>query len=132
MFFRGAQKSLTLALGLLFSPCGLTAWTQQYTISTIAGGAPPATPATAVSASIGGPGSVATDHAGNVYFASLNCVFKVDSNGTLTRIAGTSTGATRAMAVRQPARNCIIHLAWWWTPRATSSSLTTATTESAR
>jgi trimeric autotransporter adhesin len=63
---------------------------QQYTISTYAGGAPPPTPAPAVSGSIGYPQGVAADGAGNVYFTSLNCVFKVDASGTLTRIAGTS------------------------------------------
>jgi uncharacterized protein (TIGR03437 family) len=60
----------------------------QYTISTIAGGAPPPTPVPAVNASIGGPSSVTLDSSGNVYFSSLNCIFKIDSTGTLTRIAG--------------------------------------------
>ena len=63
---------------------------QQYVISTIAGGAPPATPVAAVNTSIGQPYGVATDSSGSVYFISLNCVFKVDSNGVLTRVAGNS------------------------------------------
>ena len=67
-----------------------SAWAQQYLISTVAGGAPPPTTLPAVSASIGSPQGIATDGSGNVYFASLNCVFKVDRAGTLTRIAGTS------------------------------------------
>jgi trimeric autotransporter adhesin len=62
----------------------------QYAISTVAGGAPPATPVAATSASIGGPWGVATDAAGNVYFTGLGCVFKIDTSGVLTRIAGTS------------------------------------------
>ena len=33
---------------------------------------------------------MAIDVNGNVYFASLNCVFKLDGSGTLTRIAGNS------------------------------------------
>jgi hypothetical protein len=33
---------------------------------------------------------IATDTAGNVYFSSLNCVFKLDMSGVVTRIAGTS------------------------------------------
>jgi hypothetical protein len=33
---------------------------------------------------------VAVDAAGNVYFNSLNCVFKLDRRGFLTRVAGTS------------------------------------------
>src|SRR5450631_383672 len=70
---------------LLFGGC---VWAQQYVISTIAGGAPPPTPAVARSASIGDPTRLATDAAGNVYFGSLHSVFKVDAGGTLTRFAG--------------------------------------------
>jgi uncharacterized protein (TIGR03437 family) len=61
---------------------------QQYVISTIAGGVPPATPASAAAASIGDPTRLVTDAAGNVYFGSLHSVFKVDAGGTLTRFAG--------------------------------------------
>src|ERR1035438_6870473 len=64
-------------------------WGQQFVISTLSGGIPPATPSPAASASIGDPPRVAVDGAGNVYFASLHSVFKVDGTGTLTRIAGT-------------------------------------------
>ena len=39
-------------------------------------------------ASIGDPPRVAVDGAGNLYFGGSHCVFKVDSSGTLTRIAG--------------------------------------------
>src|SRR5438445_3587970 len=70
---------------LLFGGC---VWAQQYVISTIAGGAPPATPLTATGASVGDPTRMATDTLGNVYFGSLHSVFKVDANGTLTRFAG--------------------------------------------
>src|SRR5579871_1264998 len=63
---------------------------QQYTISTIAGGAPPVTPAAAASVSIGKPAGVTTDLAGNLYFTSLNCVFKVDATGMLMLMAGNS------------------------------------------
>ena len=35
---------------------------------------------------------VTIDPEGSVYFASLNCVFKLDSNGVVTRIAGNSRG----------------------------------------
>lgn len=67
---------------------GASVWAQQYVISTIAGGAPPATPAIAAATSIGDPTRLATDAAGNVYFGSLHSVFKVDTGGTLTRFAG--------------------------------------------
>ena len=40
---------------------GGSVWAQQYVISTIAGGAPPATPLTATSASVGDPTRMATD-----------------------------------------------------------------------
>jgi trimeric autotransporter adhesin len=63
---------------------------QSYVISTFAGGAPPPTPVAAVSASIGVPQGVVADASGNIYFTSLNCLFKIDVNGVLTRIAGTS------------------------------------------
>src|ERR1039457_6952585 len=69
---------------------GGSVWAQQYVISTIAGGAPPPTPAMAPAASIGDPTRLATDAAGNVYFGSLHSVFKVDAGGTLTRVAGTT------------------------------------------
>jgi uncharacterized protein (TIGR03437 family) len=60
---------------------------QQYTITTAAGGAPPTTPVAAASTSIGQPARVATDSSGNVYFTSLNSVFKI-SGGNLTLVAG--------------------------------------------
>jgi uncharacterized protein (TIGR03437 family) len=63
---------------------------QQYSISTVAGGAPPATPAAAASVSIGQPTRVALDASGNLYFSGSNCVFKIDARGTVTLIAGNS------------------------------------------
>src|SRR5215831_14157628 len=65
-----------------------TIWGQQYVISTIAGGAPPVTPARAAATAIGDPPRVAVDNAGNIYFGSLHSIFKVDRGGTLMRIAG--------------------------------------------
>jgi trimeric autotransporter adhesin len=76
-----------LLSGLLFM-C-TAGWSGQYLISTVAGGAPPATPAQANKTSVGDPPRVTVDTAGNAYFGSLHCVFRVDRNGTLTRIAGT-------------------------------------------
>jgi len=63
---------------------------QQYSIATVAGGAPPPTPAAAASTTIGQPNRVMVDAAGNVYFSSLNCVFRMDAGGNLTLIAGNS------------------------------------------
>ena len=67
-----------------------TGWAQQYVISTVAGGAPPPTPAPGVNVSVGNPVGDATDAAGNLYFSSLNCIFKLDLHGVVTRVAGTS------------------------------------------
>jgi uncharacterized protein (TIGR03437 family) len=61
---------------------------QPYMISTFAGGALLPTPARAMDLPIGSLQGVAPDGAGNVYFSSLNSVFKVDPNGMLTRVAG--------------------------------------------
>jgi uncharacterized protein (TIGR03437 family) len=68
---------------------GATAFAQQYTISTAAGGAPPATPAPAASTSIGVPHRLMAS--GNtIYFSAGNSVFRMDSGGTMTLIAGNS------------------------------------------
>ena len=69
-----------------------TAFAQPYTISTFAGGAAPPLSAAALTVAVGAPSGVATDSAGNVYFASdsLNCVFRLDTSGMLTRVAGNS------------------------------------------
>ena len=65
---------------------------QQYTIATYAGGAPPITPAAGTSASIGLPGGIAVDASNNVFFSGDQCLFRLDSRGLLTRIAGNSRG----------------------------------------
>lgn len=63
---------------------------QPYVISTYAGGAPPPTPIQGVDAPFGATFGVAADSAGNVYFPGLYCVFKLDRNGIVTRVAGNS------------------------------------------
>ncbi len=81
------MKTLRVGCGLLlFAGASLA---QQYVMSTVAGGAPPPTPVPASSALIA-PGSGAADSAGNLYLTSGNCVFKLDLNGIVTRIAGNS------------------------------------------
>src|SRR4051812_11471915 len=75
---------------LLLLASGAAAIAQQYSISTIAGGAPPATPAAPTSTSIGVPRRVTTDAGGNVYFSASNSVFRLATNGTLTLVAGNS------------------------------------------
>jgi uncharacterized protein (TIGR03437 family) len=76
-------------LALLLAGATL-ACAQQYSISTVAGGAPPATPAAAASTSIGMPRRVTSDSGGNIYFTAGNAVYKMTSGGTLTLVAGNS------------------------------------------
>ncbi len=81
----------TLALALTFALCGGPAvLAQPYTITTLAGGAPPATPVTAVNTSIGQPHNCAADSTGNIYFSSGNSVFKLSAGGSLSLFAGNS------------------------------------------
>ncbi|MBZ5619228.1 MAG: hypothetical protein LAQ69_10975 [Acidobacteriia bacterium] len=75
---------------ILLLASGSLAVAQQYTISTVAGGAPPATPVPATTISIGQPKRVAVDAAGNVYFSSANAVFKLSGSGVMTLVAGNS------------------------------------------
>jgi trimeric autotransporter adhesin len=75
--------------GFFFFSFSFVASAQQYVISTVAGGAPPVTPAQASGVSIGDPPRVTVDSVGNTYFASLHSIFKVDRTGSLLRIAGT-------------------------------------------
>jgi trimeric autotransporter adhesin len=74
-----------LSVFILFN---LLAQAQQYVISTVAGGAASPASVAANQASVGDPPRVAVDAAGNLYFSGTHCVFKVDSSGALTRIAG--------------------------------------------
>src|SRR5437016_6467925 len=84
------MTSMYMLKFLLLAGCGSLAVAQQYSITTVAGGAPPATPVTATSVSIGQPRRVTADSSGNVYFSSLNTVFKMSSSGSLTVVAGNS------------------------------------------
>ena len=60
----------------------------QHIITTVAGGGPNNIPA--LQAGIGYPTSVFKDSNGNLYFSALltSSVYKIDGNGTLTRVAG--------------------------------------------
>ena len=80
-------------------PCGIfcalllasfSASAQQYNISTLAGGSPPPTPVLALNAPLGSPGAVIADASSNIYFVTDDCVFKIDTSGNLTRVAGNS------------------------------------------
>ncbi|MGB9285136.1 MAG: hypothetical protein WCB59_14085, partial [Candidatus Sulfotelmatobacter sp.] len=82
-----SMVSVALALGL-FAPHALLG---QYVISTVAGGGP--NNLTALTASIGYPGGIALDSAGNAYIADSHSshVFKVDTANNLTVVAGNGT-----------------------------------------
>ena len=72
----------------LFLGAAILAQSQEYVISTFAGGAPPPTPVLGVNMAIGLVQGVAADAAGTTYFVASACVFKLDQNGVVTRIAG--------------------------------------------
>ncbi len=84
----GRGLSVRFAVSLCLTVA--TAFAQSYRISTVAGGSGPATPAAATSVAIGQPHRLAADAAGNVYFGSMNSVFKLDTKGVLTVVAGNS------------------------------------------
>jgi len=69
----------------------LSAGAQPYSINTFAGGGLPPTPMAATSANVI-PLAVATDSASHIYFTSTQAVFKIDSTGQMTRVAGAPGG----------------------------------------
>lgn len=81
------MRSAGVIFGFLLLSATVAA--QQYVISTYAGGGPPPTPVAALKMAIA-PGGMTADPYGNLYFISSNCVFKLDTNGIVTRIAGNS------------------------------------------
>jgi sugar lactone lactonase YvrE len=80
------RNLLRIGLGLLLANNAAT-FAQQYVISTIAGRGAPLFQPSALSAAIV-PKGIAVDTAGNVYFSSKNAVYRLDSSGALTRVAG--------------------------------------------
>jgi len=64
---------------------------QQFVVTTVAGGALPATPAPGVNVSLHYPRALFVDGAGSTYLTAANAVLKLDKNGVLTRFAGSST-----------------------------------------
>lgn len=94
--------AIPLALSCL---AAASAFAQSYTINTMAGGAPrDGTPATNLALVFFGAGNtVATDPAGNLYFASLNLarIYRVNGDGTVTQSWGMGPRDFRATAVRR-------------------------------
>jgi hypothetical protein len=105
-----------------------TARADQYLISTYAGVAN-----RSANLTFFGFG-VATDVDGNAYFTSNMyrvCVFKIDRNGVVTRIAGGPEPGSRATADRLLSRNSIVPAPSLPTARAICSLRTRATIVSA-
>ncbi len=86
-FAMGHRGTLLPKVCLGWLAAAAVAPSQIYNISTFAGGAPIATPSSALRQAIE-PSSIVTDAAGSFYFTSDNSVYRVDSTGTLTRVAG--------------------------------------------
>ena len=83
------NTKVALGVGLLLA--GGSAWAQQFLIRTVAGGGLPVTPVVATSVALETTSALAADAAGNLYFDSANSVLKVDTSGSLTVVAGSST-----------------------------------------
>ncbi len=82
------REIVATAFGFLLAAGTVSA--QQYLTVTVAGGGLPPTPAPATSTALGYTGAVAVAADGAVYFTATNCVFRVDTSGVLTRVAGSS------------------------------------------
>ena len=107
----GAGSERTATLTIAGQPFVVTQLA-PYLISTIAGGAMPATAATGPSQVIGSPQSSLVDATGNLYFASaiLHSVFRLDTSGVLTRLAG--TGLPGYSGDNGPALNAQLNNPW--------------------
>jgi len=81
---KGILPFLLLA-SMAFAPPVLA---QKFVISTFAGAPLGLVPEPQALRWIGTPCAAVADASGNVYFTSMNSVFKVDGSGTITRIAG--------------------------------------------
>jgi hypothetical protein len=94
---------------------------QQLVISTYAGGPSAATPIPALNVAIGSPQGITADASGNLYFTSLFAgspayyhgrygVFKLDRNGSPTRVAGNTGDLLTNRAVGQGAERCEVEI----------------------
>ncbi len=88
---RSPNQKTAILVALVFLLIAPSVLFGQYAINTVAGGGPNNLPE--LSASIGFPGSIAFDTAGNTYIADSESshIFKVDTAGNLTVVAGNGT-----------------------------------------
>jgi DNA-binding beta-propeller fold protein YncE len=86
----GKVRTLVVFLTLAASLRAIDPTSSSYLISTLAGGLPLPASAPAINYPLLQVTGVATDPASEVFISSSwNCVFKLDSAGNLTRVAGT-------------------------------------------
>src|SRR5690242_17462106 len=71
----------------VFAVC-LPLCAQHYVVSTVAGGSPAPASISAAGMALGQAGRVAVSPSGVVYFTALNSVYRLDSGGVATRVAG--------------------------------------------
>lgn len=84
------RKASLTAYGFVSLAIAVAPAQQQYRITTIVGGIPPASQTVALGESIGKPQGLTLDASGNLYFTGLNCVFRLSRDGVMTRVAGNS------------------------------------------
>ena len=84
-----ARVASRIALGIVLATLLAAAQANHYILPC---GDEPCTPdGSATDIAIGSPGAVTTDSHGNVYFSSPSLVYRLDTRGRLSRIAGSST-----------------------------------------
>ena len=86
----------------------LPVWAQQDVITTAIGGGPNDIPA--VQSDVNGPYGVAFDSSGNYYITASNRVYKVDTTGILTVVAGTGVAGYGGDGVPGGAANAVLNL----------------------
>ena len=88
--FRTVKPVKPFKIALFSLVAAVAAQAQQYSIFTVAGSTAPLSAPVATAMTLGQPARVTVDSSGNVYFSSLNCVFKVSAGGALSLVAGNS------------------------------------------
>ena len=86
----------------------LPAWAQQDVISTAIGGGPDGIPA--LQSNVASPYGVTFDTAGNYYITAANRVYKVNTGGTLTVVAGTGAASYGGDGVPGGAADAVFNL----------------------
>jgi len=98
-----------ILIALIFVTVSLPAWAQQDWITTFIGGGPNGIPA--VQGDVNDPLAIALDSSGNYYIAACasNRVFKVNTSGTITVVAGLGPGGYAGDGVAGGAPNALLN-----------------------